>query len=290
MTPKTRKFIKLALKLLISGGLLYIVFINVDLESLFLLMKRSNPLLLVLATLFFIVSKILSAYRLNVFQKESRIYLRDSVNLKLYWLGMYYNMFLPGGIGGDGYKIYYLKKHRKVSFRKLVLVMLFDRVTGVISLVFMILLLSIFIPESGLNIYILAVAAVLIVAIFYLTVRMKFRSYFRHLNRTNLQSLGVQISQMICAFLILRALAEDHNTLTYLVIFLVSSLAAVIPLTIGGIGLREMAFLYAAKLFNLNVTVSLSLSLLFFLITAIVSLAAFPLSIQSNLIEGKASD
>jgi uncharacterized protein (TIRG00374 family) len=132
--------------------------------------------------------------------------------------------------------------------------------------------------------------ALIMAGSFYYLVRTKFRSFYRHLNRTNLQSLGVQTSQIICALFILFALGEDQNIVTYLAVFLVSSLAAVLPLTIGGIGLREMTFLYAARWLNLDVTVSLSLSLLFFIITAITSLAAFPLSIEPKWIEGKLPD
>jgi glycosyltransferase 2 family protein len=35
--------------------------------------------------------------------------------IQLYLLGIYYNLFLPGGIGGDGYKIYLLKQKIKIK-------------------------------------------------------------------------------------------------------------------------------------------------------------------------------
>jgi hypothetical protein len=46
----------------------------------------------------------------------------------------------------------------------------------------------------------------------------------------------------------------------------------VIPLTIGGIGSRELTFFYGASLLELNENTSVSVSILFFLITAAVSL------------------
>jgi uncharacterized membrane protein YbhN (UPF0104 family) len=62
------------------------------------------------------------------------------------------------------------------------------------------------------------------------------------------------------------------HTFEYLFVFLLSSVVAVIPFTIGGIGAREIAFLYAAGYLNLDTSLSIALSLLFFFITVLVSL------------------
>jgi hypothetical protein len=57
-----------------------------------------------------------------------------------------------------------------------------------------------------------------------------------------------------------------------LVVFLISSVAAVLPLTIGGMGSREITFYYGSQWLGLDQTISLGVSLLFFGITALVSL------------------
>lgn len=57
----------------------------------------------------FNISKIISSIRLNRYFKDINLSLSQTYNLKLYYLGMFYNLFLPGGIGGDGYKIYIIK-------------------------------------------------------------------------------------------------------------------------------------------------------------------------------------
>jgi hypothetical protein len=198
---------------------------------------------------------------------------------------MYYNLFLPGGIGGDGYKVYYLKRHANLPVKKAITVVLFDRVTGVLALAFMCLLLISFLPEWNAGTYTGIFSGVLLVAGFYYIVWKFFRIYYPFLNQTNIQSLGVQAAQLICAFFILLALGENKDTVTYLFVFLVSSVIAVIPFTLGGIGARELTFLYAARLLNLDITVSVSLSLLFFLITALVSLAGMPFSLRPEWID-----
>lgn len=52
-------------------------------------------------------------------------------NLKLYALGMFYNLFLPGGSGGDGYKVYLLRKLYKAPVKHLLSAVLLDRINGV---------------------------------------------------------------------------------------------------------------------------------------------------------------
>ena len=65
---------------------------------------------LVLAMLFFVLSQYLSSWRLlGVFRSFSFL-LQPSSNHRLYVLGMFYNFFLPGGIGGDAYKAIKLQK------------------------------------------------------------------------------------------------------------------------------------------------------------------------------------
>jgi uncharacterized membrane protein YbhN (UPF0104 family) len=68
------------------------------------------------------------------------------------------------------------------------------------------------------------------------------------------------------------ALGIEEDKVAYLVIFLVSSIVSVLPLTIGGIGSREVTFFYGASLLGLDETISVGISVVFFLITAVVSL------------------
>ena len=73
-------------------------------------------------------------------------------------------------------------------------------------------------------------------------------------------------------FFILKALGIEMDLLAYLFIFLISSIVSVLPLTIGGIGSREVTFFYGATLLGLDQNTSVGISMIFFLITAFVSL------------------
>ena len=67
------------------------------------------------------------------------------------------------------------------------------------------------------------------------------------------------------------ALGIFENHLAYLVLFLASSVVAIIPITIGGVGAREMTFLLATPYFSIDTNTAVIFSLIFFIITAISS-------------------
>ena len=283
MKPTLKKYLQIILKLLVSGVALYYVLHNTDLAALKRLIFRSNLALLVAGMVFFILSKIISSYRLNLFFRAKDIHISDRSNLKLYWLGMFYNLFLPGGVGGDGYKVYYLNRNMGTPVKKGLLVIFFDRVTGLFALVMLCLVFAFFMPDF-VRPYQIAVIIVCSILLFYYVVYKWFGDFFKVLNKTNVQSFGVQIAQLICAWLILRAMGHEAQATSYLFVFLISSVVAVIPFTIGGVGARELTFLYASDLLSLDLATAISLSLLFFMITALVSLAGIIYVIKPELI------
>jgi hypothetical protein len=73
---------------------------------------------------------------------------------------------------------------------------------------------------------------------------------------------------LICPYFIWLAYGVDDHFGVYFVLFLVSSIAAMLPISFGGVGLRELVFLYASALFPIEETAAVALGLAFFLITA----------------------
>ncbi|QKG53302.1 lysylphosphatidylglycerol synthase transmembrane domain-containing protein [Hymenobacter sp. BRD67] len=114
-TPKApisawRRYALLAVKLAFMAGALWLVARHLDLPTLGRTLRYARPGWLGLAAGLFTLSKLISSVRLNTFFRAVGIQLTERYNLRLYWLGMFYNLFLPGGIGGDGYKVYLLGK------------------------------------------------------------------------------------------------------------------------------------------------------------------------------------
>lgn len=197
---------------------------------------------------------------------------------------MYYNLFLPGGIGGDGYKIYFLNKIYKIPAKKLFWAVLLDRITGVLSLLCLAILFMYFIPMDSMYYWFLWLGIPFGLFAFHWVVKVFFKEFLLVYTKTNLQSLFVQLFQLISAWFILLSIGINDQAGQYLFVFLISSLVAVIPFTIGGAGAREITFLFGAQILNLNSEYSIALSLIFYLITAAVSFTGIYFSFRAKTI------
>lgn len=238
-------------------------------------MRKSDPLFLILAVVFFNLSKVISSGRLLALFRAIQVDISFAHNLRLYYVGMFYNLFLPGGIGGDGYKVYHLKKRGEATAKLLLAAVLLDRISGAALLAFLAMVLALFVPElfpHRIWLYLDAIGALVAVPSLILLIRIAFKSFRKATGEAVGLSLLVQAAQLICAWCILRAYGVDDFYLMYFVLFLVSSIAAMLPVSFGGVGLRELVFLYAASILPIDETAAVALGLAFFLITAASSL------------------
>ncbi|WP_289030282.1 lysylphosphatidylglycerol synthase transmembrane domain-containing protein [uncultured Algoriphagus sp.] len=270
--------LKTLLKLILTGLALYLVFRKIDTQQLFEILKTLQWPWLIPALLLFVLSKVATAVRLNQYFKNIGLYLSEKLNFRLYLIGMFYNLFLPGGIGGDGYKVYLLNKHYQVSIKKLVQAALLDRLGGLVAIVFLLfgffLLVDVKLDflESGLWNGLMIAGLILTIPGFWLVQKLIFKDFLPSFWSANLWSIAGQIAQLICAWFILMALGIDEKILAYQLVFLLSSIVAVLPLTIGGVGARELVFIYAHQYAGIEEATAVAFSLIFFLITAGVSL------------------
>ena len=274
MTEKLRKGLLTALKIIVSATLIYFIFTKIDFNDVLLTLKKSNPAYLVAALILFVISKMLSAFRLNLYFHQIGAPLTQKSNLELYLLGMFYNLFLPGGIGGDAYKGYVIQKKYQPVTKKVVAVLLLDRLSGMLLIFVYACLLAFLSAQSffqGFD-WLLMLAIPASVFVFW-SINKRFFAYTLPVFWKSLSySALVQLAQLLSVWCILRSLSLFTDILEYLLVFLVSSIVSVIPLTIGGIGSREVTFLYGAKWLGLNASTSVGISFTFFLITALVSL------------------
>ncbi len=275
METGLRKKLTTIAKIAISAILIYFIFTKVDFKQVLDIIKRTKPEYLLLAISFFIVSKIIASIRLNLYFHELGIKLTQKSNLELYLLGMFYNLFLPGGIGGDAYKGYLIKRNFEIDTKKVVSVLVLDRLSGLLLLFIYACILALFLKSSWFDkfhIPIIVLGLLSIVVFWYLNKRF-FSFVIPVFWRSFALSAIVQLAQLISVLFILRSLAIQTSEIAYLFIFLISSIVSVLPLTIGGIGSREVTFYYGATLLALEENTSIGISMVFFLITAFVSLA-----------------
>jgi uncharacterized membrane protein YbhN (UPF0104 family) len=228
----------------------------------------------------FVLSKVVSAWRLKLFFDTIGIRLTGYSNLRLYWLGMYYNIFLPGGIGGDGYKAYLLKKHFSFPVKRILSAIVLDRASGLlVVLLFSVLLFSLLIDPLWLKA--LFWSAIPLGYLVYWLVMMRWFAVFQPIvHRINLYSLVVQLSQVVMVWMILLSWGIQGHYTAYLAAFMISSVVAILPVTIGGAGAREMAFLFLSQYLVFDLNTAIALSLMFYLITLLVSFAGIVYSLR----------
>ena len=271
--------LKTALKILLTGGALYLVFQKIDTEQLLQLSKNLSWPWLLPAIALFVGSKVATAIRLNHYFANIQLVLSTWENWRLYLIGMFYNLFLPGGIGGDGYKVFLLNKAFKTPVKQLLKASLLDRLGGLVAIVALLLALVglIELPWQGFETWttkiLLLAAALGVMPAFWLLQKVLFPNFLPSFWKGIIWSLVGQLTQMASVFCLLLALGVQDKFLAYQAVFLLSSIVAVLPLTIGGVGARELVVVYAHSYAGIQETEAVAFSLLFFLISAAVSLS-----------------
>src|SRR5258705_13338656 len=101
---KAGKLLKLLLKIAVTAICLWYVSGKIDFQKAGTALRNANWFYVFPALMAFVFSKLLSAIRLNIYFRNINVQITEWQNVKLYWLGMFYNLFLPGSISGDAYK------------------------------------------------------------------------------------------------------------------------------------------------------------------------------------------
>lgn len=276
--PKTWKdtlwnITKTVLKFAVTGALLYYVFSKVHFSEVKARMQHANYWYMALGVVFYFASMIASSWRLLSFFKSINLRVNTLFNFRLYMLGIFYNFLLPGGIGGDGYKIYLLNKKYNLPAKRVFWAILFDRLSGLWAIGLIVVALKIFSPQIDISFSIpLAIFGIGSI-VYYFVIRQFFKEYNnKHFFKGHAKAVLVQSFQVLTIIMVLLGQNFAGKFAPYLLAFLVSALAAVVPVTIGGAGARELIFQKGASFFQINAGLGIYLSISFYLISLFVAL------------------
>jgi glycosyltransferase 2 family protein len=262
-----RKQLLFLLKIALAFVAFFIIYKKINAQKVAEYLLSSNLPWLLLAFVIFFFSKAVSAVRLNLYFKQHNVRISEKQNLLLYLMGMFYNLYVPL-VGGEAYKIYWIKLRQNIRVKSLVWASLHDRISGLVTLSFFAVL---FFLSSSLQWPYKLYSLILLplgYAAYFGVIKIFFKEYLPVFNRSNVLSLIVQATQILCSFCVLMSLGVNDNQLDYLFIFLLSCYAYMIPV----IGAREMAFVFGADAMHLDVNRSLAISLFFYLSLATTSL------------------
>jgi len=269
------------LKIVFSVGILIYIFKKVvSLGDLWSTLREAQISYLIAAVALYFVVQTVSAYRWYLLLKPLGIEISFPRTLALYYLGMYFNFFLPSAIGGDVVKVYYLNKETGRLSASTTSVFL-DRDVGMGGLLLTATVVATYAgiripPENGL--LLAPVFALVGLAFIAANLALFYRPSYNVLHRllslfrmkkadekverlfdsvnsyrgkwrlglvTLLISLSVQVG---CAFVNMLAagsigLQTRHGWLDYLVFIPAIGLIGMIPLSVNGAGWREASYI-----------------------------------------------
>ncbi|PLX39855.1 MAG: hypothetical protein C0609_12840 [Deltaproteobacteria bacterium] len=282
-----KKPVKLLLRIAVSLGLLYFLLSSIDIGNIGgLLASASLPLLAVSMLLVAVIIAISGWRWYNLTPKGLTL----KVAVDYTFIGCYFNNFLPTNFGGDGVKIHLLGK-RLSSLTAAAVSVFWDRYTGLAGLVLAgaIGYVAAYhrLRDTPLTwVYPAALAALILSAALLKTnwikrlisflARREFSSQgspgrgkiFKALTA----SLVIQIIGSLYIYILALSLSIEVSFIDCLVFCPLANLAAVLPLSISGLGIREGAMVYLFGLSGVPKEEALLLSLAGFAVMLIVSL------------------
>ncbi len=249
-------------------------------ENFYDLLQAKNIPYILISLAAFLISQILASFRLFLLLSAINYPLSFKEIFKLIFIGNFFNNLLPGIIGGDIIKGYYLVKDEKNKKGKSAGIILMDRAlgilalmfTGLIAIIFLLLQSSIMIGGYKKILYtlLIIISSIFILVIFYLilgrfeNIRIKMKKLFKKIFRKTIlyymtESLGLFVKNfriLSYAFLIsllihlisvigvinfINIFNEDIiNIPIFMAISYIIMLLGIVPVTPGNVGWTEL--------------------------------------------------
>ncbi|MCF0069822.1 flippase-like domain-containing protein [Dyadobacter sp. CY261] len=286
------RYLKWLAKFFVTVALLWWVFRRIDLESVSQAIGKADKLLLALAFVPYIASRLAGAVRLTTVLQAHEIGLSHYGGLHLNWISMFYGMFLPGGLGGDAYKLLRLKQHFPAHGTMLLTrILLWDRIIGFVMLALLAGVIAMFRFDDFLLIGLIIALALPGGWALWWSAKKWLPGILPVIGRVLLLSFGVQAFQIICTGFLLYSMGEYGHFKDYALLFLISSIATVFPLSIGGIGVRELVYLRGSVFLGVLEPVAVTVSFLFDIIVTATAITGAVLVIgqRSDALPGISS-
>ena len=291
LDAKIKKISTFCLKLLLSGALLLFLIRKANIHEMIHAAYSTRFGFLLIGVLLYPLGQIVCAIRWKLLAHALKIE-RDLKHMTaLYFIGMFFNLFLPTSIGGDFIRIIYLTPSKSRMTRSSFLSVLAEGVTGIIStlpLASAAMLSSYGAPLpsrlrfwfpifSGLIVLFLCTVPFFVR---YLPQRM-YLTFDRHLRvfweKPLTTILAILYSTVFYAIVITIHVCIAHAlslriAIPYLMIMIpLGSLSGLFP-SVNGIGTRDAAYVYLLTRIGIDSTHALLFSLMWFFVLALSSL------------------
>lgn len=284
--PQIPRNLKTVVKYLIGISLLLFLISRIPPAQILDRLKQVDISLFICALFCFIAIIALQALRQYILVREYTGTYGET--LKIVWIGFFFNHLLPTNVGGDVYKMYYLKK-KDASWGRAFALITLDRVTAlavifilgsVISLSRLPLILQMSSPQTSESpfdnplVIIPAFAAILLLAAVVYTWRVKIKTLLSDIKKT-LKTIPrrsyYQIVLLSAVTFCLRVLKfyffilcfnQSLHPFDLVAVVFLANLAPLLPVTPGGLGLMEGALFLGLTFFQVSHPAALGVALL----------------------------
>lgn len=281
MALNPKRIFLLIFKLTVSAVLLYVVLARTGLEQVFSVLKGMSPAAFISAIFLYLFAQFMSTVRW-------RLLLPGVLGMRklfsLYMIGSFFNTILPGIIGGDAVKAFYL--YQATGKGSLTLASIFmDRYLGFVVLL---AICTVAFPFGysylhGSRVeWLLPLIVLSFTAASFLVFGLRlgkgigilseFYEYFHAyrnqkgvIGKALLFSVIVQLSGILAVYILAFGMGKHISFLACLIFLPLIITLAMLPISISGIGVREGAFVILFGLIGVKPEVATALSLSWFL-------------------------
>lgn len=285
---KTNISFQLLFRVIVSVAICLFLFYKIDWSDFLQQMKQVDLRFIIVSFLFVLFCIFISGYKWYILCRQAR-----NVSFlqcfRWYYIGFFFNNFLPGSIGGDSMRIYYASKRlgASLAFASVTVERFFAGialiVTSVIGLVFINGIEQFFWHITIFGLIALLLYCLLFVGFFQNALiklfgdRLKafyemitvFQKDQQLLSKLFFHSLLFQISFVLVTDMLFRAFGLNVSFLVQLGFVSLISILTMLPISINGLGIREGAYVYLFSLVGVAETISVAVSILFFILVLI---------------------
>ncbi|AKB18845.1 lysylphosphatidylglycerol synthase transmembrane domain-containing protein [Methanosarcina sp. WWM596] len=263
---------KTVFKLIISLCLLLYIFTRIDLNVLRELSFLTGGYL-VICLIITLSSLLLMSFRWKILLKKytsCKCLLSELFNF--YLIGMFFNIFLPGAIGGDITRVYNASKKYDITVKKSTLFVFIERIVGLVSVIIIFCLGSLIISDyyeminydrSLLFLIIVIIVTAIVSLKTYL--EKKIDIDYKLITIIFLLSILGQFGDILIVRLFCYNFSLPVTIYHIMVIMPLVYISSIIPISFGGLGVREgtMAVLFSFIGIDSSIAVMISLLLYF---------------------------
>lgn len=283
-----KNFLLALAKLIFVVAAFAIIVRKVDIKDVTDLLLKTDLTYFFVALLASNFSTIFSALRSQAYLRFYGLEISSKFAFCYYYVGMFFNVLLPGGIGGDAYKVIILAKDKKFPKLKGARVVLYERVSGFFALCalgFIGFYFTHFAQETLLwwgN----TILFTLLLPLYLLGNAYILRDNNAIALKVAPLSFAVQLLQLVVFYFLIKSLSSPEmasaNGLEcdLLFILIAASIIAILPITFGSVGVREFSMLLGLSYLGFDESVieyGVSIAFLNFLVYLFTALVGLPL-------------